>query len=38
LVLNGPTKETKLDDNGDLDVPMRAVISIHKTDKNLWVK
>lgn len=36
LVLNGPQEETKLDSCGDLDVPMRAVISIHRTDRNLW--
>ena len=38
LVLNGPLENTKLDPCGDLDVPMRAVISIHRSEKKLWEK
>ena len=38
LVFEGPQNETKLDACGDLDIPMRAVISIHKTDRKLWEK
>ena len=38
LVFEGPQTETKLDVCGDLEIPMRAVISIHKTDRKLWEK
>jgi hypothetical protein len=38
LVNEGPQKETSLDICGEIDIPMRAVISIHKTDKTLWLK
>ena len=38
LVNEGPQKDTVLDNCGELDIPMGAVISIHKTDKTLWQK
>ena len=36
LVLGGATPKTKLDRVGDLKAPMRAVISIHPTEEELW--
>jgi hypothetical protein len=38
LVLNGPTGNTTLDNCGSVMIPRRAVISIHATDPNLWIK
>lgn len=38
LVKKGPLENTKLDECGDLDIPLRAVISIHPTEKKLWEK
>ena len=38
LVLNGPLANTKLDQCGDLDIPLRAVISIHPCRESLWGK
>ena len=36
LVTKGPTKSTEMDAAHDLIAPMRAVISIHPTKKELW--
>jgi hypothetical protein len=38
LVLEGPTKDSKLDLCGTVKIPMKAVISIHPTHRALWKK
>jgi len=36
LVLNGPTKNTILDDCGTIIIPEKSIVSIHPTNPYLW--
>lgn len=38
LALEGPTSDTKLDDYGNVNAPMRAVISIIYVEEGRWDK
>ena len=38
LVLEGPNNKTKLDPAANVQAPMRAVISIHESDRAKWNK
>jgi hypothetical protein len=38
IVVDGPTKETKLSPAASIKVPWHAVISLHETREELWEK
>jgi hypothetical protein len=38
LVNEGPTSSTKLDFAGTVKAPARAVISVHPTKEDLWIR